>query len=53
VAAGIIDYRARKIGESIMRVQSKIGTQGDLAATSEPPAYSCRIAVAPEEPWAG
>ncbi|MDQ6622869.1 MAG: hypothetical protein M3Y86_05225, partial [Verrucomicrobiota bacterium] len=33
----IVDYRARKIGESILRVQSKIGTQTDLAATSQAP----------------
>ncbi len=33
----IVEYRARKIGESILRVQGKIGTQGDLAATAEPP----------------
>ena len=32
----IVEYRARKISESILRVQNKIGTQGDLAATSEP-----------------
>ncbi len=34
----IVDYRARKIGESILRVQSKLGTQGELAATSVPAA---------------
>ena len=33
----IVDFRARKIGESILRVQSKLGTQKDLAATSAPP----------------
>ncbi|MFN2507370.1 MAG: tetratricopeptide repeat protein [Chthoniobacterales bacterium] len=32
----IVEYRARKIGESILRVQNKVGTQADLAATSEP-----------------
>src|SRR3954468_8548259 len=32
----IVDYRARKIGESILRVQGKIGSQADLAAASEP-----------------
>ncbi len=32
----IVDYRARKIGESVQRVQSKIGTQEDLAATTQP-----------------
>ena len=30
----IVEYRARKIGESILRVQSKIGTQADLAAAT-------------------
>ena len=33
----IVDFRARKIGESILRVQGKLGTQKDLAATSAPP----------------
>jgi Flp pilus assembly protein TadD len=33
----IVDYRSRKIGESIVRVQGKLGTQKDLAATSTPP----------------
>ncbi|MGI8482155.1 MAG: tetratricopeptide repeat protein [Chthoniobacterales bacterium] len=33
----IVEYRSRKIGESILRVQTKISTQKDLAATSEPP----------------
>jgi tetratricopeptide (TPR) repeat protein len=32
----IVEYRARKIGESILRVQTKLGTQADLAATSQP-----------------
>jgi tetratricopeptide (TPR) repeat protein len=34
----IVEYRARKISESILRVQNKIGTQGDLAAASTPAA---------------
>src|SRR5205807_7194352 len=33
----IVDYRSRKIGENIVRVQGKLGTQKDLAATSTPP----------------
>ena len=33
----IVEYRARKVGESILRVQKKIGTEADLAATAEPP----------------
>src|SRR5215210_3276248 len=32
----IVEYRARKIGESILRVQGKIGTQADLTAATEP-----------------
>src|SRR5947207_251211 len=32
----IVDYRGRKIGEAILRVQSKIETQNDLAATAAP-----------------
>lgn len=34
----IVEYRSRKIGEDILRVQSKIETQGDLAASAQPPA---------------
>ena len=34
----IVDYRARKIGESIQRVQGKAGTPADLAAAAQPPA---------------
>src|SRR5947207_12425673 len=33
----IVEYRSRKISESILRVQSKSGTQQDLAATNAPP----------------
>src|SRR6202171_3698840 len=33
----IVDFRARRIEESILRVQSKVGTQKDLAETSAPP----------------
>jgi Flp pilus assembly protein TadD/predicted nucleic acid-binding Zn-ribbon protein len=33
----IVEYRSRKVSESILRVQSKSGTQQDLAATSAPP----------------
>jgi len=38
----IVDYRSRKIGENILRVQGKLGTQKDLAATTTapPPAAS-------------
>jgi Flp pilus assembly protein TadD/uncharacterized coiled-coil DUF342 family protein len=34
----IVEYRGRKVSESILRVQSKSGTQQDLAATNAPPA---------------
>ena len=33
----IVEYRGRKIGESILRVQDKAATQNDLAATAPPP----------------
>jgi Flp pilus assembly protein TadD/predicted nuclease with TOPRIM domain len=33
----IVEYRGRKISESILRVQDKASTQSDLAATSSPP----------------
>src|SRR5205823_13544758 len=33
----IVEYRSRKISESILRVQGKSGTQQDLAATNAPP----------------
>ncbi|MEY2557545.1 MAG: hypothetical protein QOE34_970 [Verrucomicrobiota bacterium] len=38
----IVDYRSRKIGENIVRVQGKLSTQKDFAATSTapPPAAS-------------
>src|SRR5947209_17405548 len=36
----IVEYRSRKISESILRVQSKSGTQQDLAATNTLPAES-------------
>jgi hypothetical protein len=46
----IIDYRARKIGESITRVQSKIGTQTDLAATAQPPPTAAASPLLPRNP---
>lgn len=33
----IVDYRGRKISESILRLQDKVATQNDLAATTAPP----------------
>jgi Flp pilus assembly protein TadD len=44
----IVDFRSRKIGESILRVQSKLGTQKDLAATSAPPPVSSSAPVLPD-----
>ena len=51
----IVDYRARKIGENIVRVQAKLSTQKDLAATSSPPtappsAASSGTPVLPQKP---
>ncbi len=34
----IVEYRARKVAEAILRVQSKMATQSDLAATTGSPA---------------
>lgn len=45
----IVEYRGRKISESILRVQDKTGTQESLAATAEPPAEA-PVAVAPQNP---
>jgi Flp pilus assembly protein TadD/septal ring factor EnvC (AmiA/AmiB activator) len=33
----IVEYRSRKVSESILRVQAKAGTQRDLAAANSPP----------------
>ncbi len=33
----IVEYRSRKVSESILRVQTKAGTQQELAATNAPP----------------
>ena len=46
----IIEYRARKIGESILRVQARIGTQGDLAAASEPSPATAASPLLPRDP---
>jgi Flp pilus assembly protein TadD/predicted nucleic acid-binding Zn-ribbon protein len=45
----IVDFRSRKIGENIVRVQSKLGTQKDLAATSTPPPVSTSAPVLPDK----
>jgi len=46
----IVEYRARKIGESILRVQGKIGTQADLAASSEPATAPSALPLLPRNP---
>src|SRR5437773_4496954 len=45
----IVDFRARKIGESILRVQSKLGTQKDFTETSATPPVSSSAPVLPEK----
>src|ERR1043165_9225059 len=47
----IVEYRGRKVSESILRVQDKAGTQGNLAATSEPVGKS-PASVIPQNPAA-
>jgi Flp pilus assembly protein TadD/uncharacterized coiled-coil DUF342 family protein len=46
----IVEYRSRKVSESILRVQSKSGTQQDLAATNPPPAEMQPPPQQPTEP---
>lgn len=46
----IVEYRARKIGESIQRVQGKIGTQEDLSATTESTPAPVAAPVPPQAP---
>jgi tetratricopeptide (TPR) repeat protein len=43
----IVEYRSRKIGEAILRVQSKIETQSDLAATAQPQPTESEEAASP------
>jgi Flp pilus assembly protein TadD len=45
----IVDYRSRKISENILRVQGKLGTQKDLAATSNPPPTASNPPVLPQK----
>ena len=45
----IVDFRSRKIGENILRVQGKLGMQKDLAATSAPPPPSSSAPVLPDK----
>jgi Tfp pilus assembly protein PilF/predicted nucleic acid-binding Zn-ribbon protein len=46
----IVDYRSRKISENILRVQGKLGTQKDLAATSNPPPTASNPPALPKKP---
>lgn len=43
----IVDYRGRKIAEAILRVQSKLATQSDLAAAAGAPATGSEAGVSP------
>jgi len=43
----IVDYRGRKISEAILRVQSKLSTQSDLAATTQPPPATGGTGISP------
>ena len=45
----IVDYRSRKISENIIRVQGKLGTQKDLAATANPPPAASNPPVLPQK----
>src|SRR4030088_264369 len=46
----IVAYRSRKISENILRVQGKLGTQKDLAATSNPPPTASNPPALPKKP---
>jgi Flp pilus assembly protein TadD/predicted nucleic acid-binding Zn-ribbon protein len=45
----IVDYRSRKISENILRVQGRLGTQKDLAATSSPPPTASNPPTLPQK----
>lgn len=45
----IVEFRARKISESIVRVQGKLGTQKDMSATSTPPSNLSNVPVLPDK----
>ena len=45
----IVDYRSRKISENILRVQGRLGTQKDLAATLNPPPVASNPPVLPQK----
>src|SRR6476619_7137349 len=46
----IVDYRTRKIGENIVRVQGKLGNQKYLAVTSNPPPALSNTPQLPTKP---
>ena len=46
----IVDFRSRKIGENILRVQGKLGMQKDVAAALAPPPSSSSTPVLPDKP---
>jgi Flp pilus assembly protein TadD len=48
--SAIVDYRSRKISENIIRVQTKLGNQKDLAATSNPPPTASNPPSLPTKP---
>src|SRR5258708_20702096 len=48
----IVDYRSRKVSESILRVQGKVSTQDDLAAVPPPVPESAPVAPASPGPTA-
>jgi len=45
----IVDFRSRKIGENILRVQGKLGVQKDLAVPAPPPPASSSAPVLPDK----
>ena len=44
----IVDYRSRKIAQAILRVQSKLATQSDLAATAGSPVPESKAPALPK-----
>jgi tetratricopeptide (TPR) repeat protein len=45
----IVEYRSRKIGESILRVEAKVGTQKDLNASAPPAGANISSPALPEK----
>ncbi len=45
----IVDFRSRKIGENILRVQGKLGVQKDLAAPAPPPPAASSAPTLPDK----